>query len=124
MTHLFQYENQDRIKEFLRERICDDFELGFKNVSPKIRVQISPDVEARLRQNSPTNLSSGKARDRIRREDRLGRKLVTRGLSLCFDLTPFCHIFIMIVKVRSKGVPPLTICHKEDIVTGLWLTRG
>ena len=74
--------------------------------------------------NAPTNLSSGKARDRIRREDRLGRKLVTRGLSLCFDLTPFCHIFIMIVKVRSKGVPPLTICHKEDVVTGLWLTRG
>lgn len=49
VTHLFQYENQDRIKEFLRERICDDFELGFENVSPKIRVQISPDVEARLR---------------------------------------------------------------------------
>ena len=49
VTHLFQYENQDRIKEFIKERICENFELEFANVSPKIRVQISPEVEARLR---------------------------------------------------------------------------
>ena len=44
ITHLFQYEDQISLVEFLKNRLEKEFELPVTNVSPKIRVQISPET--------------------------------------------------------------------------------
>ncbi|MEX0371667.1 MAG: gamma-glutamyl kinase [Tateyamaria sp.] len=49
VTHLFRYEDQDRLQTFLTERLGVSFDLGRENVSPDIPLGLSSDVEARFR---------------------------------------------------------------------------
>ena len=60
ISHLFQYEDQISLVEFLKNRLEKEFELPVTNVSPKIRVQISPETEKKFRRNVRINLSFGK----------------------------------------------------------------
>lgn len=60
ITHLFQYEDQISLVEFLKNRLEKEFELPVTNVSPKIRVQISPETEKNSDANVRINLSFGK----------------------------------------------------------------
>ena len=60
ITHLFQYEDQISLVEFLKNRLEKEFELPVTNVSPKIRVQISPETENKSDANVRINLSFGK----------------------------------------------------------------
>ncbi|KIN69659.1 Gamma-glutamyl kinase [Sulfitobacter donghicola DSW-25 = KCTC 12864 = JCM 14565] len=49
ITHLFAYENQERLQRFLEERLSVKLDLPQQNVSPQIPVNLSPDVEQRFR---------------------------------------------------------------------------
>lgn len=49
VKHLFQYENQDRLKGFLEERLDVTLTLDRHNVSPSIPAELSEDVETRFR---------------------------------------------------------------------------
>ena len=49
VTHLFRYEDQERLQAFLTERLDLRFTLARHNVSPAMPAQLSPDVEQRLR---------------------------------------------------------------------------
>lgn len=49
VTHLFRYEDQDRLQAFLADRLGVTFSLERHNVSPSIPATLSADVEARLR---------------------------------------------------------------------------
>ncbi len=49
VTHLFRYEDQQRLQTFLTERLGVTFELGQENVSPARALELSPDVEKRFR---------------------------------------------------------------------------
>lgn len=49
VTHLFRYEDQDRLKGFLEERLKVTLKLEQHNVSPSVPVSLSPGVEKRFR---------------------------------------------------------------------------
>lgn len=49
ITHLFAYENQPRLQEFLEDRLTVKLDLARENVSPAIDVTLSPGVEERFR---------------------------------------------------------------------------
>ncbi|WP_353472025.1 gamma-glutamyl kinase [Salipiger sp. H15] len=49
VSHLFRYENQAGITAFLEERLGVTLDLPRENVSPRADLDLSPDVEARLR---------------------------------------------------------------------------
>ena len=49
VTHLFRYEDQARLQAFLTERTGVTFETTRHNVSPEMKVALSPDVETRFR---------------------------------------------------------------------------
>jgi len=49
VTHFFRYEDQFRLQEFLQDRLKVTFDLERKNVSPKMDLTLSADVEAILR---------------------------------------------------------------------------
>ncbi|WP_298863338.1 gamma-glutamyl kinase [uncultured Sulfitobacter sp.] len=49
ITHLFAYEDQPRLQCFIQERLGITLALGRENVSPKIKVELSADVEERFR---------------------------------------------------------------------------
>ena len=49
VTHLFRYEDQPRLQQFLTDRLGVSFSLDRENVSPEIPVTLSPDVEDRFR---------------------------------------------------------------------------
>ncbi|WP_299547283.1 gamma-glutamyl kinase [uncultured Tateyamaria sp.] len=49
VTHLFRYEDQERLQSFLSERLGVTFELGQENVSPTRELELSSDVEKRFR---------------------------------------------------------------------------
>jgi hypothetical protein len=49
VAHLFAYENQPKLLNFLGERFGDDLKFKQKNVSPKVEISLSPKVEAKLR---------------------------------------------------------------------------
>ncbi|MEL6449792.1 MAG: gamma-glutamyl kinase [Pseudomonadota bacterium] len=49
VTHLFRYENQDRLQRFLTERLDVSFELGRENVSPSVPLELSDNVATRFR---------------------------------------------------------------------------
>ena len=51
VTHLFRYENQDALLEFLQNQLGVEFTLPRMNVSPDIPLQLSAEVEQRLRQH-------------------------------------------------------------------------
>jgi len=47
--HLFQYEDQPRLRKFLENRLGITMKLKQENVSPPMELRISPDVETKLR---------------------------------------------------------------------------
>jgi hypothetical protein len=49
ITHFFRYEDQPRLRAFLEERLSVTLELGRENVSPEIPLDLSAEVETRLR---------------------------------------------------------------------------
>ncbi len=49
VTHLFRYEDQPGLISFLKERLDVEFELTQENVSPTRTLELSPNVEKRLR---------------------------------------------------------------------------
>ena len=49
VTHLFRYENQERLKDFLTDRLGVTFGLERANVSPSVPVELSVNVEERFR---------------------------------------------------------------------------
>ena len=49
ITHAFRYEDQDRLRRFLEERLEVSLSLGRENVSPSMPLSLSPQVEAKLR---------------------------------------------------------------------------
>ena len=53
MTHLFQYEQMDKARAFLSERLGVDVSLDRKNVSPARSFALSDDKEAKLRRKCP-----------------------------------------------------------------------
>jgi hypothetical protein len=52
-THLFRYEEPERLHAFLSERLGLRLDLPRLNVSPEMAVSLSPEVEARLRAARP-----------------------------------------------------------------------
>lgn len=48
--HLFQYEQWDKVIAYLQERLDVTITLKNKNVSPKMDLTLSPDVESKLRE--------------------------------------------------------------------------
>jgi len=49
VTHLFRYEDQTGLSAFLEDRLDLTMSLGEENVSPRIDLTLSPDVEAAFR---------------------------------------------------------------------------
>lgn len=49
ITHLFKYEDQTKLQNFLSERLNVSFELKQENVSPQVCQTLSQDIEERLR---------------------------------------------------------------------------
>ncbi|TMM54577.1 gamma-glutamyl kinase [Sulfitobacter sabulilitoris] len=49
VTHLFRYEDQPRLQAFLQARLGVTPELARENVSPKMPLDLSPEVETRFR---------------------------------------------------------------------------
>lgn len=49
VTHLFRYEDQPALVAFLEARLQVTLALGQENVSPKMALTLSPDVERRLK---------------------------------------------------------------------------
>lgn len=50
VTHLFRYEELGKLNRFLMDRLKVDFVLPHENVSPAIELELSSDVERKLRQ--------------------------------------------------------------------------
>lgn len=49
ITHYFRYEDQPRLQAFLEDRLNVPLSLTRENVSPRIDLTLSPDVEARFK---------------------------------------------------------------------------
>lgn len=49
INHLFRYEDQPRLQNFLCERLDVTLDLARENVSPEIPLNLSPDIEKRFR---------------------------------------------------------------------------
>ncbi|THD74950.1 gamma-glutamyl kinase [Thalassobius vesicularis] len=49
VTHLFRYEEQAKLDQFLKQRLSVSFSLEKENVSPEIPLSLSPSVERKLR---------------------------------------------------------------------------
>ena len=49
ITHYFRYENQDRLKGFLEQRLDVTLDLKQENVSPQMDLHISPEIEQRFK---------------------------------------------------------------------------
>ncbi len=49
ITHYFRYEDQPRLRAFLKDRLDVDLTLARENVSPQMQLDLSADVEARFR---------------------------------------------------------------------------
>ncbi|GAA6207577.1 gamma-glutamyl kinase [Cognatishimia sp. WU-CL00825] len=50
VSHLFRYEDQSAILAFLQSRLQIEVTLPERNVSPKMPLELSPEVEAKFRQ--------------------------------------------------------------------------
>lgn len=53
VTHLFRYEEPDKLHAFLADRLGEMPALGRENVSPEIDLQLSVEVEQKLRRKCP-----------------------------------------------------------------------
>ncbi len=49
VTHLFRYEDQQKLIDFLEDRLSVSLDLPRENVSPEMAVSLSPKTEAKLR---------------------------------------------------------------------------
>lgn len=49
VTHVFRYENQDKILHFLQNRLQCDIQLQRENVSPRCALELSDQIEQRFR---------------------------------------------------------------------------
>ncbi len=49
ITHYFKYEDQPKLQEFLSDRLGVTLDLKRENVSPDIKLILSPDIEERFR---------------------------------------------------------------------------
>ena len=49
VTHLFRYEDQGKVQNFLQDRLSHEFSLKRENTSPEMSVHLSPNVEEKLR---------------------------------------------------------------------------
>lgn len=49
VTHLFRYEDPDRLNRFLQERLGMPLQLARENVSPEMALELSPETERRYR---------------------------------------------------------------------------
>jgi hypothetical protein len=49
ITHLFRYEDLPRLNRFLEDRLGVELVIGRKNVSPELDLDLSPEVERKLR---------------------------------------------------------------------------
>ncbi|MFT6447405.1 MAG: hypothetical protein ACJA1J_003676, partial [Sulfitobacter pontiacus] len=49
ITHYFRYENQDRLKDFLEQRLDVTLDLKQENVSPQMDLHLSPEIEQRFK---------------------------------------------------------------------------
>ncbi|MFQ6552138.1 gamma-glutamyl kinase [Aestuariibius insulae] len=58
VTFLFQYEDQSRFLSFLKRRLDTEIELPIKNVSPKLDLSLSTEVEAELRRARPEEFTT------------------------------------------------------------------
>ena len=52
IDHLFRYDQQDALIRFFEDKLGTSLELGRENVSPRKTLTLSPDVEARLREEA------------------------------------------------------------------------
>lgn len=57
VTHLFRYEDQPGLLHFLQERLDMQIELPRSNVSPAMELQLSPEIERRLRRKYAEDFS-------------------------------------------------------------------
>ena len=57
MDHLFAYERQDLLQDFIEARFGHRVEPQPKNVSPKVEAVLSPDVEAAFRAARPADFA-------------------------------------------------------------------
>ena len=48
-SHVFKYENQDKILNFLQDRLNMEIELGQENVSPHRALDLKPETERKFR---------------------------------------------------------------------------
>ncbi|MEZ5675334.1 MAG: sulfotransferase family 2 domain-containing protein [Thalassovita sp.] len=53
VTHLFRYEDQPELRRFLEDRLNVTLELTQENVSPQMSLDLSPEIERRLRRKRP-----------------------------------------------------------------------
>lgn len=53
VTHLFRYEDQPELRRFLEDRLSVTLELTQENVSPQMSLDLSPEIERRLRRKRP-----------------------------------------------------------------------
>jgi hypothetical protein len=53
VTHLFRYEDQPELRHFLEDRLNVTLELTQENVSPQMSLDLSPEIERRLRRKRP-----------------------------------------------------------------------
>ncbi len=65
VTFLFQYEDQPRLLSFLERRFDRKIELPLKNVSPKMDLTLSTEVEAELRRARPEEFTTWEIAGRI-----------------------------------------------------------
>jgi len=49
VTHLFRYEDQESLREFLSARLGVTFDTPVLNVSPRAELHLAPEIETRLR---------------------------------------------------------------------------
>lgn len=65
ITHIFQYEDQSGLKQFLEQRLKVTFKLEKKNVSPKKTLSCGPKSKTNCTKNAGANLIFGKTPVRI-----------------------------------------------------------
>ena len=53
VSHLFRYEDQEGLKRFLEQRLDQEIQLERKNVSPKVDLTLSLEVEQHFRKKKP-----------------------------------------------------------------------
>ncbi|MCD9150023.1 gamma-glutamyl kinase [Pseudophaeobacter flagellatus] len=53
VTHLFRYEDQPRLQQFLQDRLGGELALRQRNVSPAMDLTLSPEIDALYRRKKP-----------------------------------------------------------------------